>query len=365
MINVLIIPFDHENPYHALLSSSLRKQDISIIEGKLFTLFSLLKNIHLHNEIDIIQIEWSHPFFLQKNKIKAIIKGIFFILDVIISKMIGVKIVWRVHNKYNHEGLHKSLDIFISRILVQFSDRIFVECKTGKEIIVGLFHIQNENKVKIIPMGTYEGSYENTIIRQEARNHLNIGHDEFVFLFLGNVRVYKGLFDLIDAFNKVQNRNKVRLLVAGKPYDQKLESELQEKIRCNDKITAIFSFIPDHDVQKYFNASDFAVYPYKDILSSGAILLALTFHKPIIAPKIGCIPDILDEKGSVLYDPAEENGLLEALNMAISSDINLMSEYNSHLAQKFNWDEIAVKTCCEYTNLAFPVNQSRVDLDYE
>lgn len=359
MINVLIIPFDHENPYHTLLSSSLRKQDISIIEGKLYNLFSLLKNIRLHNEIDIIQIEWSHPFFIQKNKFKAIMKAILFILDVIISRMIGVKIVWRVHNKYNHEGLHKRLDIFISRILVHFCDRVFVECKIGKEIIVSLFHIQNENKVKIIPMGTYEGSYENTITKQEARNQLNISHDEFVFLFLGNVRVYKGLFDLIDAFNKVQNRNTVRLLVAGKPYDQKLESELQEKIRWNDKITAKLSFIPDHDVQKYFKASDFAVYPYKDILSSGAILLALTFHKPIIAPKMGCIPDILDEQGSILYDPTDENGLLEALNKAISSDIKLMREYHSHLIQKFNWDEIAEKTCCEYTNLAFPVNQSR------
>jgi len=358
MINVLIIPFDHENPYHTLLASSLRKQNISIIEGKLYTLFSLIKNVRLQKNINLIQIEWSHPFFIQKDKYKTIIKSILFILDIIILRIMGIKIVWRVHNKYNHEGLHKRLDIFISRTLVHFSDLLLVECKKGEEIIIDLFKIQNENKVKIIPMGNYEGSYENTITKQEARNILNVGHDEFVFLFLGNIREYKGVSDLIDAFNNVQNGNNVRLIVAGKPYDQKMESELQEKIRFSNKITANLEFIPDQDVQKYFNASDFAVYPYKDILSSGAILLALTFHKPIIAPKMGCIPDILDEQGSILYDPGEENELLKALNKAISSDLNPMSGHNSNLAEKYDWDKIAEKTSNEYINLIFPKKMS-------
>lgn len=55
------------------------------------------------------------------------------------------------------------------------------------------------------------------------------------------------------------------------------------------------------------------VLPYKTVLTSGAALLALSFMKPVIAPKIGLIPELVDENIGELFDTYEEmEELLEA-----------------------------------------------------
>jgi len=84
--------------------------------------------------------------------------------------------------------------------------------------------------------------------------------------------------------------------------------------------------------------------PYKDILTSGAVILAMSFGKPIIAPAIGCIPDVLDSEGSILYDPSEKEGLLKAMKQALDANLKKMGEHNFELAKHLRWDEIAKRT---------------------
>jgi len=59
----------------------------------------------------------------------------------------------------------------------------------------------------------------------------------------------------------------------------------------NDKRIKVFlDFIPDNDIQIYMNAADIIVLPYLDILNSGVAILAMSFGKPVIAPRTGSIP---------------------------------------------------------------------------
>ena len=135
------------------------------------------------------------------------------------------------------------------------------------------------------------------------------------FLFLGEVRYYKGVLELIDAFQLLDSEN-VQLIIAGRPYNNKIVDEIKTRINGRKHIHAILKFIPDDELQIYINASDIMVYPYRDIFTSGGILLAMSFGKPIIAPCIGCITDTLDNDGSFLYDPEQQDGLLRAMRKA-------------------------------------------------
>lgn len=102
----------------------------------------------------------------------------------------------------------------------------------------------------------------------------------------------------------------------------------------------------------YLRASDIVCLPFKTITTSGSALLALTFGKPIVAPRIGAIQDIPSDVG-VLYDPRNNNALENALAEALSSSSKLFDM--SRAAQKYSdtlsWDKIATRTFKVYEDV--------------
>jgi beta-1,4-mannosyltransferase len=89
------------------------------------------------------------------------------------------------------------------------------------------------------------------------------------------------------------------------------------------------------------NAADIIVLPYRGVLTSGTAILAMSFGKPIIAPSIGCMPDVLDDKGSFLYDPLQKDSLIKAMKQALTGELKRMGEHNFELSKRLSWDEIA------------------------
>ena len=72
-------------------------------------------------------------------------------------------------------------------------------------------------------------------------------------------------------------------------------------------------FVADEDLQVYFRAADVAVFPYRRTLNSGALMAALTFGTPVIAPAQGCLPEVVSPEFGILYDPDAEDGFAAAL----------------------------------------------------
>ncbi|MEZ4597387.1 MAG: glycosyltransferase [Chloroflexota bacterium] len=48
--------------------------------------------------------------------------------------------------------------------------------------------------------------------------------------------------------------------------------------------------VPDDRMQVFLRAADVMVLPYRDVLTSGSAILAMTFGLPVVAPRIGCLP---------------------------------------------------------------------------
>ncbi|MDG6250545.1 hypothetical protein, partial [Methanocalculus sp.] len=98
-------------------------------------------------------------------------------------------------------------------------------------------------------------------------------------------------------------------------------------------------------------AADVVILPYTDILSSGAALLALSFGKPIIAPAIGCIPQVLDNHGSILYDPDQEEGMINAMKSIKKCNLSDMGKHNYQKSKDLNWDLVGKMTASELSKL--------------
>ena len=74
-------------------------------------------------------------------------------------------------------------------------------------------------KVLHVPHPAYLGAYPDDVSDADARRHYDLGADDLVFGFVGNLRPYKGLDDLLAAFETLvadpPDARRRRLLIAG------------------------------------------------------------------------------------------------------------------------------------------------------
>jgi glycosyltransferase involved in cell wall biosynthesis len=242
MTTVLFIPYGDKNEYHNLLTDAIETEGVKTIkgetqiglgslEGLCGLLFPLLRYI-IPYDIDVIHIVWTDVFFITTgysryssiDKIVSLSRGIIFISNVVIAKVLNVRFVWTVHNKYNHEKDHIKIDVFVSRILSNFCDSITVECEQAKQTIYDLFNISNRSKIRIVPEGNYVSAYENSIDQIAARKKLDIKDEDFLFVYFGMIRPYKGVGKLIETFGTLDID--ATLLVVGSPMDDDIRSEI-------------------------------------------------------------------------------------------------------------------------------------------
>ena len=131
---------------------------------------------------------------------------------------------------------------------------------------------------------------------EKARCTLGVKPDEFVATFLGQIRAYKGLPQLILCFN-ASGLTSSRLIIAGRPISDSIRRELKELASGNSSIELFLEFVDNADIQKFLRAADLVVLPYTDILNSGSAILALSFDRPVLLPARGAMADLREAVG--------------------------------------------------------------------
>lgn len=344
-MKVIFMPdYRNNNSYQANLSNSLLEQGVKVNFSD-SGIFNIMKNIKMYWKPDILHIHWPNQSMKSKNKFYTFLKSTSFICIIFLLRLSGIKIIWTVHNISEHDTKFKSTEMFFNTILAKLCNRLIVHCTSAKNEVLKNYKGIEDNLIAIIPHGNYIRLYKNTLTMSDSRRKLNISEDEIVFLYFGQIRPYKGIIELVNSFKRL-NHDKSKLLIVGKPIDKQITMDILEDCKNTNNIKNILEFIPDNDIQIYMNAADVVVLPYKDILTSGALLLAMSFGKPVIAPNIGCITDILDDKGGILYKK-DDDELFEAMQSVLNIDklslVN-MSKHNFELAERFKWGEIGIKT---------------------
>ncbi|HEX4958431.1 MAG TPA: glycosyltransferase family 4 protein [Lacibacter sp.] len=161
---------------------------------------------------------------------------------------------------------------------------------------------------QFVPHPLYD-NFGEKISKQEARAHLNIPSNEFIFLFFGFIRKYKGLDLLLEAVAKLKERRQhIKVLVAGEFYeDRKQYDELIQQWNINDQLILKTDFIPDSEVKYYLCAADAVVQPYRNATQSGVTPLAYHFEVPMIVTNVGGLPALVPHnKAGLVCEPNAE-----------------------------------------------------------
>lgn len=348
-IKVLHYPYWNTNPYHELLIKGLKNEGISCeyntrkgyAEKLWHIVVSRADIIHIHS-IDIIMLP---------NKYGGVfvgsIVGLGFFSILLFKKIFGAKIVYTAHNLESHELRHQRLFKISIKILLKITSSIIVHTNEAAAIIQTHHHIPI-TKIVHIPHGNYINYYPNTVSKQQARQKLGLKKNDFVFLSFGNIRAYKGLSNLVSSFKGLAETTS-KLVIAGNPFSTDVARSLQHETYSDKRIRLMLSYIPDEEVQNYFNACDCIILPYVKILTSGVLILAASFGKPFIAPDLPYFSS--SQFKGILYNHHNHINLRHVMMQAIveKNHLAVMGEENRKIAGIYHsWDIVAKKTVTLY-----------------
>lgn len=306
------------NPYWEMLASGLKKKGINFLEEPVsFRIDWLVRNKH---RIDILHLHYIQSLYCNSGHTRArLLYVLRFALHLLLAHWLGYRTVLTMHNLEPTNALKPGwVDYLGHWVAVNLSERVIVHCKVARRQIEarygrskGIYEVSHPNFI---------GRYSNQIIKEAARKHLDIPESNRVFLFLGGIRPNKGIETLIKAFKRIKGEF-FSLVIAGNAGEQKAYAESLRVLSEDDKrIKLFFYYIPDDGLHVFFNASDIVVLPFTKILTSSSAILAMSFAKPVIAPRMGCLPELLTNDCGWLYEPGSEVSLLNAMQVSLKDD---------------------------------------------
>jgi glycosyltransferase involved in cell wall biosynthesis len=347
------------NPYQQLLADALAARGIDVaFSTYVGAFFPLWRNVRTHGA-DVLHLHWIAEISGadEKRALRYLAKQLNFRLDVLLVRAaLRGRIVWTVHNLTAHENLRPTGDRATRRFLARRARLLLTHCGAAKRAVMDSYGIGGE-RVKVTPFGHFMDAYPNAAGREESRRRLDLPDDRYVFLYLGSIRRYKGVEDLIGAFRSLAHPAKL-LVIAGAAPDLEYLEELRA---CGAGVDVRFQvgFVPPDEIQYFLNAADAVVLPFRDVLSSASLVLVMGFGRLVVAPRIGCIPETADPAGTVLYDPSRPGALEAALAQAASRDSEECGRHNRARATTFDWQSMASETAGAYRDLVATDREAR------
>lgn len=290
-----------------------------------FNWFASAKRIRKMNP-DLIIIQWWHPYFAP-------------CYWVMCKFFKNIKILFLCHNVFPHERF--PMDYILTKSVLKQGDYFIVHSTQDAE---DLKSIKSDAVYKKTVLPTYNAFKFQNMSKQEGRQQLGLLDNTKILLFFGFVREYKGLQYLLKAMPQVTGQlAEVKLLIVGDFDNNKndylemiRELDIQESIKIYD------GYIPDKEVEKFFAASDVVILPYESATQSAIVQIAYGFEKPVIATKVGGLPEVVtNDKTGYIVEAKNSEQLAKAIIRYFQE--NKREQFSKEIqkeAYKYSWDRM-------------------------
>ncbi len=153
-------------------------------------------------------------------------------------------------------------------------------------------------------------------------------------LFFGFIRPYKGLDTLLDAMALLDD-DQVALSVVGEAWGDG-QDELRARIESVGA-DAVLRYVDDHAAADYFARADLVVLPYRSATGSGVVSAAYHYLTPVLATRVGGIPDVVDARTGFLVPPDDPRALADALRGVTREACRALQPGIAEFAQRNSW----------------------------
>ncbi|QJW88501.1 hypothetical protein HNV11_03490 [Spirosoma taeanense] len=307
------------NPYVSNLAKALEVNQVAVIRSK--TAWLGVIDIFLHTRrIDAVVFNWVEEV---ANRTMGYTQALALVFLLPFLKIMGVKIIWTIHNKVSHSSRNRWLSSYFRKVLNRQADLMIAHSKETTQL-------QRSSRLIYYPHPFKVSSY---------KPHFG---SNFVYdiLFWGTILPYKGIKEFLEYVHDKGHTN-LRILIQGKCSDPVYYQDLQA-LETNS-IRVINRFTSDDELQRLFELSRTVVFTYRQesVLSSGALIESLVNYKLVIGPNFGNFKDFAQEGLAYTYQDFEE--LIELVNKTIDSphsvvDIGRINRF----IQDHSWESYAL-----------------------
>jgi beta-1,4-mannosyltransferase len=345
-LRVLMFPKHGDNPYLRSLCKSLELRGVQVED------FSFGRALSQH--YDVLHIHWPDLHLHARSSLRAMAKHARLALLFAFMRLRKTRIVWTLHNLKPHERHVRLGELLFPIWFPRLCTHVIALSNSGLESARELYPALRDKAAAVIPHGHYRDAYGSPLPRASCRQQLGLKNC-FTFLFFGNIRPYKNVPRLIEAFKALPGQD-VQLVIAGEPGKMIRADELRQLAAGDDRIHLRLEFVPDEKVPLYIGASDVVVLPFESILNSGSVFLALSFNRAALAPRLGSLPEIqsqLGERWLALYE-----GALTTQHLLQAIDRGGAGESETVDLSFYDWDAIGQQTLELYLTRGRPSDSS-------
>jgi glycosyltransferase involved in cell wall biosynthesis len=299
--------------------------------------------LHLHFFDELTQ----HP-----RRMRTISRSLGFLAALTFAKQCGVKLIWTAHNSAPHETYHPDLAFLTYRYVIRHCTAVIAHSAAALYDVEQRYgHVVNG---RVIPHGHYIGLYGPLAEQATSRAALGLPAHERITLSFGTLRRYKNLDGLISAFAGLPSATRGVLLIVGAAKDRAYAAELADLAAQTPGVQFRPQFIADHELPSWLAAADLIALPYQHLLTSGVLLWAFSYQRPVVAPAFGPVCELVGEgESGFLFRPGSHAELQAALARAISHpDLAALGRQGLQIAAQFDWPTIAAQTAALYREIS-------------
>lgn len=250
-------PSDSTNPYVTQLHRALLAEP----ELQVRT-FGLARALGWR--FDVFHLHWPEPLWSARTRGRRLGKKLLLLLFLVKLSLTGAVVVQTLHNLSPHEP----------------PDRL------GRLIVAGL----RRRTVLYLRLNDYLGpelpepgvTIRHGHYRDWFAGYASAAARPGQLLFFGLLRPYKGLIELIPAFQ--ESRDAASLRICGRPTDPELATELTRLAAGDHRVELELRFLDEPELVAAIGSAQLVVLPYREMYNSGSLLAALSLDRPVLVP---------------------------------------------------------------------------------
>jgi glycosyltransferase involved in cell wall biosynthesis len=267
------------------------------------------------------------------------------LLAVVCLRLTGTPVVQTSHNAFERSRTFVRTRVLVRRLTALLTARTIVHAQADLAVLAPEVRAQ----AVVIPHGEYGGLARTggSAERPAARAALGIPADAPVTLMFGQLRLDKGLGDLVQAVRRVPS---LHLLIGGQDAGGLAAVRpLLDAPELRARVSVREGFLEMSEAAELFAATDTVALPYQAASQSGVLLLAYGFARPVIVYPAGGLPEfVLDGQTGWICAASDVDALTQALAASVAAGAQeclRRGEAGRALAhERFAWPVIAQRT---------------------
>ncbi len=236
---------------------------------------------------------------------------------VILARALGARVVIEFHEVQDTGEIRMPLVARYSRavgsLVLRMAHGFTVHSESDRQLVGRHWGLDGMPSA-VLPHGPYDHYRSEDPAETASHGPIREAPEDVTnILFFGVIRPYKGLEDLVAAFEQLgpEEVQGYWLTVVGETWEgHTLPGDMIARSRYRERITFVNRYVHDVELDGYLRGADAVVLPYRRSSMSGPLHVAMGYGLPIVMTETGGNPENAEGYAGIRLMPVGDVGAL-------------------------------------------------------